>query len=165
LRNIGPHVEKPDLPGAAFVGLKVFPPGIGKSATITRKLSSPKKPNIVAADDNVKAALAEIAEHPEITLSRREILRFILVEPTQAAGANSNHSQTRRDRPEPLRERDVPLALGRKKLVAHRESSNRGHPLHHGDLQTAARSTYANTSTTSCLSSHLGQPKTSPSRR
>jgi hypothetical protein len=31
----------------------------------------------------VKAALAEIADHPEITLSRREILRFILVEPTK----------------------------------------------------------------------------------
>ena len=32
---------------------------------------------------NVIAALAEIADHPEITLSRREILRFILVEPTK----------------------------------------------------------------------------------
>jgi hypothetical protein len=31
----------------------------------------------------VKAALAEIADHPEITLSRRDILRFILVEPTR----------------------------------------------------------------------------------
>ena len=31
----------------------------------------------------MKAALAEIADHPEITLSRREILRFILVEPTK----------------------------------------------------------------------------------
>jgi hypothetical protein len=31
----------------------------------------------------VKAVLAEVAEHPEIALSRREILRFILVEPTK----------------------------------------------------------------------------------
>src|SRR5437016_1278838 len=36
-----------------------------------------------SAGDDIKAALAEIAEHPEITLSRREILRFILVEPTK----------------------------------------------------------------------------------
>src|SRR6266550_4088352 len=36
-----------------------------------------------SAGDDIKAALAEIAEHPEITLSRREILRFILVEPTR----------------------------------------------------------------------------------
>ena len=31
----------------------------------------------------MKAVLAEVAEHPEIMLSRREILRFILVEPTK----------------------------------------------------------------------------------
>ena len=35
------------------------------------------------ADPDVLAALAEIADHPEITLSRREILRFILIEPTK----------------------------------------------------------------------------------
>ena len=46
-------------------------------------MSPPNKPKIVPADDDVKAALAEIATHPEITLSRREILRFILVEPTK----------------------------------------------------------------------------------
>jgi recombinational DNA repair ATPase RecF len=79
----GPHVDKTKFPDASFVELKVFLPGIGKSATITRKVSSPKKPKIVPADDDIKAALAEIADHPEITLSRREILRFILVEPTR----------------------------------------------------------------------------------
>jgi len=79
----GPHVDKTKFPDAAFVELRVFLPEIGKSATITRKVSSPKKPKIVPADDDVKAALAEVADHPEIMLSRREILRFILVEPTK----------------------------------------------------------------------------------
>lgn len=79
----GPHVDKIKFPDAAFVELRVFLPGIGKSATITRKVSAPRKPVIAPADDDVKAALAEIADHPEITLSRREILRFILVEPTK----------------------------------------------------------------------------------
>jgi AAA domain len=79
----GPHVDKTKFPDAAFVELRVFLPAIGKSATITRKISSPKKPKILPADDDVKAALAEIADHPEIALSRREILRFILVEPTK----------------------------------------------------------------------------------
>ncbi len=46
-------------------------------------MSAPKKPKIVPAGENVKAALAEVADHPEVTLSRREILRFILVEPTK----------------------------------------------------------------------------------
>lgn len=79
----GPHVDKTKFPDAAFVELRVFLPEIGKSATITRLVSAPRKPKIVPADDDVKAALAEIADHPEITLSRREILRFILVEPTK----------------------------------------------------------------------------------
>ena len=79
----GPHVDKTKFPDAAFVELKVFLPTLKKSATINRKVSSPKKPKIVPADDDVKAALAEIAEHPKIMLLRREILRFILVEPTK----------------------------------------------------------------------------------
>lgn len=79
----GPHVDKTKFPDAAFVELQVFLTGIGKSATITRKVSFPKKPKIEPADDDVKAALAAIADHPEIALSRREILRFILVEPTK----------------------------------------------------------------------------------
>jgi RecF/RecN/SMC N terminal domain len=78
----GPHVDKTKFPDAAFVRLKVFLTGSGKTATITRKVSSPKKPKIEPADDDVKAVFAEIADHPEITLSRRDILRFILVEPT-----------------------------------------------------------------------------------
>jgi recombinational DNA repair ATPase RecF len=79
----GPHVDKTKFPDAAFVELQVFLPALGKSATITRKVSAPTKAKIVPADDDVKAALAEIADHPEITLSRREILRFILVEPAK----------------------------------------------------------------------------------
>src|SRR5712692_2983906 len=77
----GPHVDKTKFPDASFVELRVFLTDIGKSATITRKLTSPKKTTIKPADDDVKGALAEIADHPEITLSRRDILRFILVEP------------------------------------------------------------------------------------
>lgn len=79
----GPHVDKTKFPDASFVTLRVFLTGLGKSVTITRKVASPNKPKIEPADDDVKAVLAEIAEHPEITLSRREILRFILVEPTK----------------------------------------------------------------------------------
>lgn len=79
----GPHVDKTKFPDAAFVTLRVFLTSLGKSATITRKVTSPKNPKIEPNDSDVKAALAEIADHPEITLSRREILRFILVEPTK----------------------------------------------------------------------------------
>jgi len=79
----GPHVDKAKFPDAAFVELRLFIPELGKSATITRKFKSPNKPKIEPADDDVKAALAEVADHPEITLSRRDIIRFILVEPSK----------------------------------------------------------------------------------
>jgi hypothetical protein len=38
---------------------------IGKSAMITRTVTSPKTLKIEPPDADVKAALAEIAEHPE----------------------------------------------------------------------------------------------------
>ena len=79
----GPHVDKTKFPDAACVELRVFLPALNKSATIIRKVSAPTKPKILPADDDVMAALAEIADHPEIMLSRREILRFVLVEPAK----------------------------------------------------------------------------------
>jgi hypothetical protein len=56
----GPHVDKTKFPDAAFVELKVFIPSLGKSAKITRKVSAPRKPKIVPADADIKAALDEI---------------------------------------------------------------------------------------------------------
>lgn len=79
----GPHIDKTRFPDAAFVTLDVFIPALGKSAKITRKVSAPTKPKIEPADADVKATLAKVAEHPEITLSRRDVLRFILVEPSK----------------------------------------------------------------------------------
>ncbi len=79
----GPHVDRVKFPDAAFVRLKLQLTDIGKSVTITRKVRSPSKPVIEPATEDVKRILAEIGDHPEITLSRREILRFILVEPTK----------------------------------------------------------------------------------
>jgi recombinational DNA repair ATPase RecF len=79
----GPHVDKVKFPDAAFVRVNVFLTDLGKSATITRKLKTPSKPTIEPPDADIIAALTEVAAHPEIVLSRREILRFILVEPTK----------------------------------------------------------------------------------
>ncbi|WIW50116.1 ATP-binding protein (plasmid) [Bradyrhizobium sp. 62B] len=79
----GPHVDKVKFPDAAFVKLEVYFPSLKKAASITRKVSAPKKPVITPKDSAIKAAFDEIASHPEITLSRREILRLILVEPAK----------------------------------------------------------------------------------
>lgn len=79
----GPHVDMVKFPDAALVSLNVFFPTLDKSATITRKVSASKKPVITPSDPDVVALLSEMEEHPEITLARRDILRFILVEPTK----------------------------------------------------------------------------------
>lgn len=79
----GPHVDKAKFPDAALVRLKVYFPGLNKSATISRKIASPKNLKIEPPDAEVKMVLDEIADHPEIKLSRRDILRFILIEPSK----------------------------------------------------------------------------------
>lgn len=83
LADHGPHVDHVKFPDAAFVELEVFFPTLGKSAKLTRKVSAPKKPKIEPNDPDIIAILDEVAQHPEITLARREILKFILVEPTK----------------------------------------------------------------------------------
>lgn len=83
LADHGPHVDHIKFPDAAFVELEVNFPTLGKSAKLTRKVSAPKKPKIEPNDPDILALLDEVAQHPEITLARREILKFILVEPTK----------------------------------------------------------------------------------
>lgn len=83
LADHGPHVERRSDPDAACVTLNVYIPHLGKSATITRTIKKPKQPKIVPNDEVVKAVFAEVAEHPELTLARREIIKFIVTEATQ----------------------------------------------------------------------------------
>lgn len=80
LADHGPHVEKRDDPGAASVTLNVFIPHLKKKASITRTIKKAKAPQITPNDTAVKAVFTELAEHSEVTLSRREIIKFILTE-------------------------------------------------------------------------------------
>ncbi|MBW3565433.1 MAG: ATP-binding protein [Acidobacteria bacterium] len=82
LKDHGPHVDKRDDPAAAVVSLRVLIPSLGTSARITRTIKNPGKPVIEPDEPDVRAVLDEIASHPELTLSRREIIKFILAEPT-----------------------------------------------------------------------------------
>ena len=79
----GPHVERRDDLGACSVCLKVFVPHLNKSASITRTMKKPRQPSIMPSDPDVKGVFDELAQHPEISLSRREIIKFILTEATQ----------------------------------------------------------------------------------
>lgn len=90
LSEHGPHVDKRSDPSAAGVELKVYIPHLKKSASIARSISKPRQPKITPEDEDVKAVFAEMEVHPEITLSRREIIKFILAE----AGKRSRDVQT-----------------------------------------------------------------------
>ncbi len=83
LATHGPHVDKRDYPDSSLVRLKLYVPELDKSVTITRNLKKPKQAKITPNDDATKAILDEVAAHPEITLSRREIIKFILSEATE----------------------------------------------------------------------------------
>ena len=69
----GPHIDKTKFPDAAFVELQVLLPALGKTATITRKVSSPKKPKITPADADVKPLWLKL---PTIRKSRFHVGRF-----------------------------------------------------------------------------------------
>ena len=79
----GPHVDKRDYPDASFVTLKLRISQLKKSITVTRRIKQSRKLAIKPNDTGAKAVLVEIAQHPEITLSRREIIKFILAEATK----------------------------------------------------------------------------------
>ena len=78
LAKYGPHIDALETPELASVELKAFLTGLEIEATITRdfkNLSRPKyEPNTAA----VKEEFEKIAAHPEIALSRRQIMRFII---------------------------------------------------------------------------------------
>lgn len=78
-----PHVDRTNFPDAAFVELKLIFPTLGKTATIKRKVSAPKKPIIEPNASDITEILRKIEDHPEITLARRDILKFIVVEPAK----------------------------------------------------------------------------------
>lgn len=78
----GPHVDKAKFPDASFVELDLYLERIEKSVKIKRFLKKPNKPEIEPQSDVILGELDSIAEHPEISLSRREIIKFILTSPT-----------------------------------------------------------------------------------
>lgn len=78
LTDHGPHVDKRDDPAAASVTLNVYIPALDKKASITRTIKKPKAPKITPKDPAVEAVFDELAVHTEVTLSRREIIKFIL---------------------------------------------------------------------------------------
>jgi DNA repair exonuclease SbcCD ATPase subunit len=82
VKEHGPHVNNRNQPEKAVVTIDVTIPRLrGKKATITRNVKSPRAPTITPADADVLAVFAQVQEHPEFCLSRREIIKYVLAEP------------------------------------------------------------------------------------
>ena len=81
LRRHGPHVLQRDDPGAAVVELTVTEPHSGQSATLSRSVADPKNFTLDPDVPEVREAIGRAALHPELVLSRREIMQYVLAEP------------------------------------------------------------------------------------
>lgn len=82
----GPHVHKRDDPGAAKVALKFRDTASGQTGIITRSVKNPASFDLQPDTAELRQALAIVQQHPELTLSRREIIKFILSEAGKRAG-------------------------------------------------------------------------------
>lgn len=90
LAEHGPHILARTSLDTAWVKLTVFIPALNITATIERSLKKPTQPKILPKTPEVTSVFNSISLHPEISLSRREIIKFIL----SADGQRSTDVQT-----------------------------------------------------------------------
>lgn len=81
----GPHVHKRDDPGAAKVYLTVKDPDTNESAILARSVKSPKKYTLTPDTPAMRAAIDAATSHPELTLSRRELIKYVVSKPGDRA--------------------------------------------------------------------------------
>ena len=79
----GPHVDRRDDPASAEVSLRFYVPDLEKSAVLTRSVKNARKFSLEPDEPEIRAIIEEVAGHPELTLSRREIIKYIIVEAGQ----------------------------------------------------------------------------------
>ena len=71
----GPHVHKRDDPAAAVVELTIRDVETGETAVLRRSIKEPAKLTLNPDTPAIRAAVSEAQAHPELTLSRREIIK------------------------------------------------------------------------------------------
>ena len=81
----GPHVHKRDDAGAAEVELKIRDTASGQTGVLTRSVKTSSFYTLNPDTAELRAAVERAREHPELVLSRREIIKYILTEPGSRA--------------------------------------------------------------------------------
>jgi DNA repair exonuclease SbcCD ATPase subunit len=85
LKRHGPHVDRRNDPDKARVTVRVTIPSLSKTVAIERSLKNPAAARVVPADSAVLEVLRQVEAHPEIVLSRRELIRYVLATPGKRA--------------------------------------------------------------------------------
>ncbi|MBI3372908.1 MAG: AAA family ATPase [Betaproteobacteria bacterium] len=85
LKQHGPHVDQRNNPAKSRVAVTVTIPSLGKTVTIERSVKTPTAPQVTPSDPDVLKVLKRVEAHPEIVLSRRELIRYVLATPGQRA--------------------------------------------------------------------------------
>jgi RecF/RecN/SMC N terminal domain len=76
----GPHVDYRDTPREAVVILIGELVSDGTKVTIERKLDRPIDATIIPDNEETRKVVKRVSAHPEFVLSRRQIIKYILVE-------------------------------------------------------------------------------------
>lgn len=80
-----PHVHKRDDAGAAKVLLTVKDTDTGATAVLGRTVKNAGTFTLTPDTPEMRAALTEAMEHPELSLSRRELIKYIVAKPGERA--------------------------------------------------------------------------------
>jgi recombinational DNA repair ATPase RecF len=85
LKQHGPHVDSRNDPDKAQVTVTLTIPSLSKTVTVMRSLKAPTTAYVTPSDPKVREVLKHVESHPEIVLSRRELIKYVLATPGKRA--------------------------------------------------------------------------------
>lgn len=85
IKDHAPHVDSRNNPEKSYVSINIYIPSLKKSVIVTRRVSDARKPNISPNSKDISFVLNQIQSHPEFTLSRRQLIQYVLSEPGKRA--------------------------------------------------------------------------------
>lgn len=81
----GPHVHRRDDPARAKVAVTFTVGDTGESGTLTRCVKTPNSFELEPDTSALRTAIEAASHHPEVILTRREVIKFVLAEPGKRA--------------------------------------------------------------------------------
>lgn len=85
IQRHAPHVHRRDDPGAAKVTVTVRDTDTGATTVLSRSVKNAGDFTLTPDTPTMRVALTEAMEHPELSLSRRELIKYIVAKPGERA--------------------------------------------------------------------------------